>query len=45
MDDDQTYLLMASLVSPDFFELHPIAPDHTWIDKNSIFKQYNNSIV
>jgi len=41
VDDDQTVMLMSYLMKPEFFELHCIAKDHTWIDKNSIFKEYN----
>ena len=41
IDDDQTVMLMASLLKPELFEMHSIVNDHTWIDKNSVFKEYN----
>jgi hypothetical protein len=41
IDDDQTVMLISSLLKPELFELHKIVPDHTWIEHNSIFKEYN----
>jgi protein YibB len=41
IDDDQTVMLISSLLKPELFEIHKIVPDHTWIEHNSIFKEYN----
>ena len=41
IDDDQTVMLMSYLLKPELFEIHKIVPDHSWIDHNSIFKEYN----
>lgn len=41
IDDDQTVMLISSLLKPELFEMHKIVPDHTWIEHNSIFKEYN----
>ena len=38
-DDDQTFLLMAYLSAPQYFELHYNSPD----DWFRIFKDYNNA--
>ena len=40
IDDDQTLLLMSSLIEPDKFELHPISPNDWFI----AFRKYNENI-
>jgi hypothetical protein len=40
IDDDQTLLLMSSLIEPDKFELHPISHDDWFI----AFRKYNENI-
>jgi protein YibB len=41
IDDDQTVMLMSYLLKPELFEIHKIVPDHSWIEHNSVFKEYN----
>jgi protein YibB len=41
IDDDQTYLLMASLLKPELFDIHNVTHGEDWLRHNSVFKKYN----
>lgn len=41
IDDDQTLLLMATLLKPEFFELYQLTHGSDWLQHNSVFNKYN----
>lgn len=41
IDDDQTYLLMASLLKPELFKIYDVTHGEDWLRHNSVFKKYN----
>lgn len=41
VDDDQTLLLMASLLKPEIFDIHNVTHGEDWLRYNSVFKKYN----
>ena len=41
VDDDQTLLLMASLLKPDLFKIYDVTHGEDWLRHNSVFNKYN----
>jgi protein YibB len=41
VDDDQTLLLMASLLKPDLFDIYDVTHGDDWLRHNSVFNKYN----
>jgi protein YibB len=41
VDDDQTLLLMASLLKPDLFKIYDVTHGDDWLRHNSVFNKYN----
>jgi protein YibB len=41
VDDDQTLLLMASLLKPELFKIYDVTHGEDWLRHNSVFNKYN----
>jgi hypothetical protein len=41
IDDDQTLLLMASLLKPEIFKIYDVTHGEDWLRHNSVFNKYN----
>jgi protein YibB len=41
IDDDQTLLLMASLMKPEIFKIYDVTHGEDWLRHNSVFNKYN----